>query len=233
MPAYAVALPGGAGLAASRADAALTGSVSRAERAIMALIGALGAWLALRDGKRATPFQHVQSARLRSYRARTHANPRHRHPDPRRRRRGPVRGAACQEGAARARRHHRGEGPARQMRLHAHGAGRLQRRARADRLGRAAFHGHRSRAAAGSTSRSWRGCWSAPRRCASANWKTRSAASSTAIPTAPCIRRRSPGRPSTAPCTRAISPASRSSTGWPSRSGGATCGGWRITARSI
>ena len=71
-----------------------------------------------------------------------HANPRHRHPDSRRRRRGPVRGAARQEGAARARRHHRGEGPARQVRLHPHGAGRLQRRARADRLGRAAFHGH-------------------------------------------------------------------------------------------
>ena len=54
---------------------------------------------------------------------------------------------------------------------------------------------------------------------ASANWKTRSAASSTAIPTAPCIRRRSPGRPSTAPCTRAISPASRSSIASPSSSG--------------
>ena len=72
-----------------------------------------------------------------------------------------------------------------------------------------------------------------PRPFASANWRTRSAASSTAIPTAPCTRRRSPGRPSTAPCTRAISPASRSSTGCRSRSGGATCGGWRITARSI
>ena len=57
------------------------------------------------------------------------------------------------------------------------------------------------------------------RRCASASWRTSSAASSTAIPTARSTRRPSPARPSTAPCTRATSPASRSSTGWPSRSG--------------
>ena len=74
-----------------------------------------------------------------------HADPRHRHPDPRRRRRRPVRGAARQEGAAGARRHHRGEGPARQMRLHPHGAGRLQRRAVGGGFRRAAFHGHHPR----------------------------------------------------------------------------------------
>ena len=37
---------------------------------------------------------------------------------------------------------------------------------------------------------------------ACASWKTRSAASSTAIPTARCIPRPSPARASTAPCTR-------------------------------
>ena len=105
------------------------------------------------------------------------------------------------------------------VRLHPHGAGRLQRRAARRGFGRAAFHGHdRGRRLAQPA-----GAGVAPgqhrARFASANWKTRSAASSTAIPTAPCIRRRSPGRPSTAPCTRAISPASRSSIGWPSRSG--------------
>src|SRR5215472_12356571 len=52
------------------------------------------------------------------------------------------------------------------------------------------------------------------------------------VTTAPSTRRRSPGRPSTAPSTRAISPASRSSTAWPSRCGGATRGGSRITAPS-
>ena len=39
---------------------------------------------------------------------------------------------------------------------------------------------------------------------ASANWKPNSAVSSTAIPTAPCIRKRSPVRLSTAPCIKAI-----------------------------
>ncbi len=131
------------------------------------------------------------------------ADARDRHPDPRRRRRRAVRGAARQEGQPRSRRHHRGQGPARQMRLHAHGAGRLQRRAVAGRFGRAPFHGHDRgrrlaqrpgpRLAAGRRRR----------RSASASWRTSSAASSTAIPTAPCIRRPSPGRPSTAPCTRA------------------------------
>ena len=66
----------------------------------------------------------------------------HRHPDPRRGRRRPVRRAARARGRSRAVDHHRGEGPARQVRLHAHGPGRLQRRARAGRFGRAPLHGH-------------------------------------------------------------------------------------------
>ena len=99
--------------------------------------------------------------------------------------------------------HHRGQGPARQMRLHAHGAGRLQRRACRRRFGRAAFHGHDRRRQVAARPGSRLDAGQRARSSASTSWKTSSAASSTAIPTAPCTRRRSPARPSTAPCTRA------------------------------
>ena len=51
----------------------------------------------------------------------------------------------------------------------------------------------------------------------SRSWKRDSAASSTAIPTAPSTRRPSRASRSTAPCTRATSRASRSSAASPSR----------------
>ena len=136
-----------------------------------------------------------------------------RHSDPRLRRRRAVRGAACASGQPGARHHGRHQGPARQVRLHAHGAGRLQRRAQSRRLRRAPFHGHhRGRQVA---ARPGDGLDAGRPRPSSActSWRTRSAASSTATPTARCTARPSPARPSTAPCTRATSPASRSSTG--------------------
>ena len=68
---------------------------------------------------------------------------RHRHPDPRLRRRR-ASSPRCTRSTRRsdALDHRRGEGPARQVRLHAHGAGRLQRRARDGGFDRAPLHGH-------------------------------------------------------------------------------------------
>ena len=169
------------------------------------------------------------ATRVQAPRMSPHNEARHRHPHPRRRRRRAVRGAARARAPHPALGHHRGQGPARQVRLHAHGAGRLQRRAGAGRFGRAPFHGHDRGRQVAATTRISPGRWSRRDR---AHPRTRERARLLLRPQSgrhACTRRRSPGRRSTARCTRATSPASRSSTGWPSRSGRATSSGWRST----
>ena len=81
-----------------------------------------------------------------------------------------------------ARHHGREQGPARQMRLHAHGAGRLQRGAQPRRLGRAPLHGHDRGRQVAARPGARLDAGDARRSSACASWRTRSAASSTAIP---------------------------------------------------
>ena len=153
-----------------------------------------------RAGRARRQARWVRSCHRRAVAMRATANG---YLDPRRRRGGAVRRAACASGRSRARHHRRGQGPARQMRLHAHGPGRLQRRARRGRFGRAALHGHDRgrRVAARPGTR-----LDAGHRRGGARAR---AGKRTGLLFRPqsrrhaCIRRPSPARPSTAPCTRA------------------------------